>query len=114
MALQLDRHGLGGTIPVISGLIDMRPEVVSVHWPLVRELPVMQPVSHEEDEDEEEEDDQPTLTRFNLIQRGRLVLDEDVNPAGASLRRRIETAEAEAIEDVVDAPGLMKRLLNRS
>ena len=46
--------------------------------------------------------------------RGRLVLDEDVSPAGASLRRRIETAEAEAIEDVVDAPGLMKRLLNRS
>ena len=29
------------------------------------------------------------------------------------LRRPLDTAEAEAIEDVVDAPGLMQRLLGR-
>jgi len=113
VALQLDRHGLGGTIPVISGMIDMRPEVVSVHWPLVRQEPLVQAVQHDEDEEDEAEEDQPMLSRFNLIQRGRLVLDDDISPAGASLRRRIESAEAEAIEDVVDAPGLMKRLLSR-
>jgi hypothetical protein len=114
VAVQLDRHGLGGSIPVISGLIDMRPEVVSVHWPVAPQLRVAAPVATHDDEDEEAEDDgQPMLTRFNLIQRGRLVIDDGSSPAGSTLRRRIESAEAEAIEDVVEAPGLMRRLLGR-
>lgn len=113
VAVQLDRHGLGGTIPVISGLIDMRPEVVSVHWPIVRQIPLAEPETHYDEDEEAEEDDLPTLTRFNLIQRGRLLLEEEEAPSSIALRRRIEAAEAEAIEGVVDAPGLMKRLLNR-
>lgn len=112
VAVQLDRHGLGGTIPVISGLIDMRPEVVSVHWPVVRPAPLAQP-PEEHDQDEEAEGELPTLARFNLIQRGRLLLEEESGPSSIALRRRIEAAEAEAIEGVADAPGLMQRLLNR-
>lgn len=111
VAIQLDRHGLAGTIPVISGLIDMRPEVVAVHWPVVMPVHATQVV--EDDDDEDEEDDLPTLTRFNLIQRGRLVVDDEISPVGTTLRRRIETAEADAIDEVADAPGLMRRLLGR-
>ncbi len=113
VAVQLDRHALGATIPVISGLIDMRPEVVSVHWPIVREVPLAEPAAQDDDEDEGTEDDLPALTRFNLIQRGRLVLDEAEVPSSIALRRRIEADEAQAIEGVVEAPGLMKRLLSR-
>lgn len=112
VAVQLDRHGLGGTIPVISGMIDMRPEVVSVHWPVVRQAPAAKPVLVEEEAADEDED-LPTLTRFNLIQRGRLVIEEDVGLAGTALRRRLESAEAEAIDDVAETPGLMRRLLGR-
>ena len=113
VAVQLDRHGLGGTIPVISGLIDMRPEVVSVHWPVVQRAQVAAPAVSSEDADEAEDEDLPILARFNLIQRGRLVVEDDASPAGTSLRRRIESAEADAIENVVEAPGLMRRLLGR-
>ncbi|MFM5949386.1 MAG: hypothetical protein ACKOPM_09170 [Novosphingobium sp.] len=112
VAVQLDRHGLGGTIPVISGMIDMRPEVVSVHWPIVRAAPAAKPVLVD-DEGAEEDDDLPVLSRFNLIQRGRLVIEEDTSPAGTALRRRIESAEADAIDDVAETPGLMRRLLGR-
>lgn len=111
VAVQLDRHGLGATIPVISGMIDMRPEVVSVHWPVVRPAPVAAPVVAD-DEDEEEDDGQPTLTRFNLIQRGRLAIEEDDSPAGSHLRRRIETAN-ETLEEAEEGRGLMRRLLGR-
>lgn len=107
VAVQLDRHGLGGTIPVISGLIDMRPEVVSVHWPVLHVAPATA------NEPDDEEDAGSLLARFNLIQRGRLVLDEDVSPAGASLRRRFEEAEGEAAGEPAEAPGLMRRLLGR-
>lgn len=110
VAVQLDRFGLGGNIPVISGMIDMRPEVVSVHWPVVRQVPQKAPASAR---DAEDDDPSPMLARFNLIQRGRLVLDDDVSPAGTMLRRRIESSEAEAIEDGAEAPGLMRRLLGR-
>lgn len=112
VAVQLDRHGLGGTIPVISGLIDMRPEVVAVHWPLVRPVPMIRP----EDDvlaGEEAEQATPNLMRFNLIQRGRLVVDDDASPAGSSLRRRIETAEDHPDAEAEEGPGLMRRLLGR-
>lgn len=112
VAVQLDRHGLCGTIPVISGLIGMRPEVVSVHWPIVRPAPVMQPLAA--DHHDEEEDDLPTFIRFDLIQRGRLPVHDGIAATNTiPLRRPLDTAEAEAIEDVVDAPGLMQRLLGR-
>lgn len=125
VAVQLDRHGLSGTNPVISGLIDMRPEVVSVHWPIARPLPLVEPLvqplarcdddadNDADDYEPEEEDVLPTLTRFNLIQRGRLVVEGDEGPSSISLRRRIGAAETEAIEGVIHAPGLMKRLLSR-
>ena len=117
--MQLERHGLGGAIPVVSGLIDMRPEVVSIHWPVVREVPVARsaPAAPAAGDDEAEEaspfDGGPSLARLNLIQRGRLVVEqEDAAPTGSVLRRRLETAnEAEAEE--AEAPGLMRRLLGR-
>lgn len=111
VAVQLAQHGLGGTIPVISGLIDMRPEVVAVHWPVVRAAPVAAPVVAEDNEAEDA--DLPVLSRFNLIQRGRLVMDEEDSPTGSLLRRRFETAEADALDAVAESPGLMRRLLGR-
>lgn len=116
VAVQLERHGLGGSIPVISGLIDMRPEVVSVHWPVVREVPAARPAPAAESEAGDEADDLfsggPSLTRFNLIQRGRLVVEqEDAAPTGSVLRRRIEAAAEHEEED--ESPGLMRRLLGR-
>jgi hypothetical protein len=111
-AVQLDRIGLGTNVPVISGLIEMRPEVVAVHWPVVRQVPAASPAVSE-DYSEDENAELPVLARFNLIQRGRLVIDEDVSSAGSTLRRRIESAEADAIDDVAEAPGLMQRLLRR-
>lgn len=112
VAAELEQHGLASSIPVISGQIDMRPEVVAVHWPVVREIPCAVPVAASPDEDEtESEVASPNLTRFNLIQRGRLVADEDASPTGSVLRRRIETSDA--AEEVAEAPGLMRRLLGR-
>ncbi|MBN8500674.1 MAG: hypothetical protein J0M19_05940 [Sphingomonadales bacterium] len=116
VAVQLDRHGLGGTIPVISGLIEMRPEVVSVHWPVVRSAPAARPATGADDAAEADGEDaaMPVLSRFNLIQRGRLVIDqEEDSPTGSLLRRRFENAEADAIDAVADSPGLMRRLLGR-
>lgn len=123
VAVALDAHGLSGTVPVISGLIDMRPEAVSVHWPVVREVPAARRAgsagSHA-DEDEDDEEDAgallaraPNLARLNLIQRGRLVIDEDDTVAGTALRRRIEAEPADVAEEPVEAPGLMRRLLGR-
>lgn len=116
VAVQLDRHGLCGPIPVISGLIGMRPEVISVHWPIVRPAPLVQPfaASHEAAEDEEG-DDLPTFIRVDLIQRSRLPVLGGLDAANpAPLRQALDTAEVAAIENVVDAPGLMKRLLSRA
>lgn len=119
VAVQLERHGLGGAIPVVSGLIDMRPEVVSIHWPVVREVPVARPTpaAPAAGDDEAEEaspfDGGPSLARLNLIQRGRLVVEqEDAAPTGSVLRRRLETAN-EAETEEAEAPGLMRRLLGR-
>lgn len=115
VAVQLDTHGLAGAIPVISGLIELRPEVVAVHWPVVRQVPSAKApevnFADDEDEVEEEEETSSNLSRFNLIQRGRLVVDEAEGPTGSVLRRRIEVSEESA--EVPEAPGLMRRLLGR-
>lgn len=114
VAVQLDKHGLAGAIPVISGLIELRPEVVAVHWPVVRQVPATKsPEAAEQNDDAEEvESASPNLTRFNLIQRGRLVADEAEGPTGTVLRRRIEVSE-ENDDAAVEVPGLMRRLLGR-
>jgi hypothetical protein len=114
VAVQLDKHGLAGAIPVISGLIELRPEVVAVHWPVVRQVPASKsPEAAEQNDDAEEvESASPNLTRFNLIQRGRLVADEAEGPTGTVLRRRIEVSE-ENDDAAVEVPGLMRRLLGR-
>ncbi len=113
VAVQLDQQGLGELIPVVSGLIDMRPEVVSVHWPIERKAPARVPVIASDDK-EEGEDDTPILTRFNLIQRGRLVLDEDTSPSGSLLRRRFEAAgTGEEPEEEAAPPGLVRRMFGR-
>ncbi len=113
VAVQLDRYGLAGAIPVISGLIELRPEVVAVHWPVVREVPATKAAAAADDgEADEGECASPNLTRFNLIQRGRLVVDEAEGPTGRVLRRRIEVSEENA-EVAEEAPGLMRRLLGR-
>ena len=114
VAVQLDAHGLAGTVPVISGLIDMRPEVVAVHWPVVRQIPTAKEPETALHDDEVEEFDSatPNLTRFNLIQRGRLVAEEDSSPTGTVLRHRIEISE-DGEDAAAEAPGLMRRLLGR-
>lgn len=115
VAVQLDRHGLCAPIPVISGLIDMRPEVVSVHWPIVRPAPLAQPVAAgNQVDDDAEDDDLPTFIRLDLIQRGRMPMQDGLS-ATSRVRQwqPLDTAEMSAIEEVVDAPGLVKRLLGR-
>jgi hypothetical protein len=116
VAVQLDTHGLAGAIPVVSGLIELRPEVVAVHWPVVRQVPAAKAPEMAEDEDEDEAEEresaEPNLTRFNLIQRGRFVADEDASPTGTVLRRRIEVSE-ENDDSLAETPGLMRRLLGR-
>lgn len=111
VAVELDRHGLGGTIPVISGLIDMRPEVVAVHWPVAR---MVLEQADEADSANPDCAELPTLTRFNLIQRGRLLTeDEPQEPVGISLRRRVAVADAEAEAQFAEGAGMMRRLLGR-
>lgn len=116
VAVQLDRHGLRGPIPVISGLIGMHPEVVSVHWPIVRPAALAQPLASEDHSEEDtDEDDLPVFIRLDLIQRTRASAQGGLAAVSpAPLRRWLDTAEAAAIEDVVEAPGLMKRLLSRA
>jgi hypothetical protein len=113
VAAQLEQLGLVRAIPVISGLIEMRPEVVSVHWPVVRQVASTAPAAQSTDEDNEAEGEaaSPNLTRFNLIQRGRFAAEEETSPTGSVLRRRIENSDL--AEEVAEAPGLMRRLLGR-
>lgn len=114
VAVQLDQHGLGSAIPVVSGLIDMRPEVVAAHWPIERKAPAKAPVDVAE-EDEEDENEGPALSRFNLIQRGKVPVEEDVIPTGSLLRRRFEAAgAANAEEEEAEAPGLIRRMFGRA
>lgn len=114
VAVQLDQHSLGGAIPLVSGLIDMRPEVVSIHWPVERKAPARTPIETT-DSEEEDESEGPALTRFNLIQRGKLPIDEEVIPTGSLLRRRFEAASApEPSEEEAEAPSLMRRMFGRA
>lgn len=108
VAVELDRHGLGAAIPVISGLIDMRPEVVSVHWPVEHAVPAGGDADAPQANPE-----LPTLARFNLIQRGRLAVDDDAyEPVGITLRRRF-LGEGQAAPEVEAPAGMMRRFLGR-
>ncbi|MEQ1494256.1 MAG: hypothetical protein ABL912_00660 [Novosphingobium sp.] len=110
VAVQLDQLRLGGSIPVISGLINMRPEVVSLHWPGERKAPERPPVVQGAAENAA-----PVLARLNQSQLAETLTDEDTGPAGNLLRRRFGAAGAIAGSARSGrGPGLVRRMFGRS
>lgn len=101
VAAEYVRHGLPGGIPVVAGMVEMRPELISVHGagaPLAAterraETPAV-----------------AAMSAANFIQRK--PLEEVEERTGSDLRRRLICAEPEARE--IAAPrGLLARLFGR-
>jgi len=103
VAAQYAQHGLPGGIPVVTGMVEMRPEVICVHSSGVRAAPVERRV---------EAPAMAGLSAADFIQR-RPVEEEVVREfSGSDLRRRI-AASAEEEEPVEERKGLLGRLFGR-
>jgi hypothetical protein len=95
------RHGLPGGIPVVAGMVEMRPELVSVHRAGAPHAAVERRV---------EAPAVAAMSAADFIQRK--PLEELEEQTGSDLRRRLIGAEAEA-SDIVAPKGLLGRLFGR-
>ena len=103
VAGQYAQHGLPGGIPVVTGMVEMRPEVICVHSSGARAAPVERRV---------EAPAMAGLSAADFIQR-RPVEEEEVREfSGSDLRRRI-AASTEEEEPVEERKGLLARLFGR-
>jgi hypothetical protein len=116
-------HPLPGGVTIVSGMVDMRPDAVSVHLggrEAADSLPVPRlvvqsapaPILAFDDDDEVEEEEEPAL---DLVARGlitRKPIVEEKPLSGADLRRRV-TAEV-ANDDPPVRQGFFARLFGRS
>ena len=93
---------LPGGIPVLAGMVDMRPEVMMVHgieWRATLGANAEALAGAE----------MPDLLPENMISRKEVV--EDKPPTGLDLRRRV--AETEPVEEVPEKKSLMGRLFGK-
>lgn len=103
VAAEYARHGLPGTVPVVAGMIEMRPDLVSVHQPVAQAAAP-----------EERRGDAPEMAEISaadFIQRK--PVDEVQEWTGTALRRRFADSPPEE-EEVAEPKGLLGRLLARA
>lgn len=107
VAAEYARLGLPGAIPVVAGMVDMRPELASVH---LSDVPVSDaPVAAAEHRAEPVE--MGEISAADFIQRK--PPEEEEEPTGTSLRRRFAGSEPEEAP-VPEKTGLFRRLFRRA
>jgi len=102
VAAEYARLGLPGAIPVVAGMIEMRPELAAVHF---ADAPV-EPVARRAETAEMAE-----ISAADFIQRK--PSEEEQELTGTSLRRRFAESEPETVEAPAKK-GFLARLFNRS
>ncbi len=101
VAAEYARLGLPGSIPVVAGMIEMRPEITAVH---VAEAPAEPAARRAETVDMAE------ISAADFIQRK--PFEEDKEPTGTGLRRRFAQSEPELVE-APEKKGFLQRLFRR-
>jgi hypothetical protein len=102
VAAEYARLGLPRAIPVVAGMVEMRPELASVH---VADAPVAASLPRAETAEMAE------ISAADFIQRKPLA--EESEPTGTALRRRFAGSEPELVE-VAEKRGLLRRLFQRT
>jgi hypothetical protein len=102
VAAEYARRGLPGAIPVVAGMVDMRPELASVHVSAV----AVEPAAPRAEAVEMGE-----IAAADFIQRK--AVEEDKELTGTSLRRRFAGSEPEDAPDL-ERKGLLSRLFRRA
>jgi hypothetical protein len=102
VAAEYARLGLPGAIPVVAGMIEMRPELASVHMAGAPTAPLAPRAEAAE---------MAEISAADFIQRK--PFEEEREPTGAALRRRFAESGPEAIEAPAKK-GFLHRLFNRS
>ena len=101
VAAEYARLGLPGAIPVVAGMIEMRPELASVHLAEAPAAPAERRVEVAE---------MAEISAADFIQRK--PTEEDSEPTGTGLRRRFAESEPEPVE-VSEKKGFLRRLFSR-
>lgn len=102
VAAEYARCALPGAVPVIAGMVGMRPEAVAVHTPAAPEAAERRAGTAEMGE----------ISAADFIQRKPIEEVEELT--GASLRRRFAVSEPEPEpEEAAEKPGLLGRLFGR-
>jgi len=101
VAAEYARLGLPGAIPVVAGMVDMRPELASVH---TSAAPAASAARRAEAVEMGE------ISAADFIQRKPLEEEEELS--GTGLRRRFAGSEPE-VEEVPEKQGLLRRLFRR-
>jgi len=102
VAAEYARLGLPGSIPVVAGMVDMRPELASVHASAAPEAPVVRRAETVE---------MGEISAADFIQRK--AVEEEEELTGAGLRRRFANSEPE-IEEIPEKTSLLRRLFRRA
>jgi hypothetical protein len=102
VASEYARLGLPGAVPVIAGMVEMRPELASVHLPAAAEaVPAARRAETVE---------MAGISAADFIQRK--PFEEVQELTGTGLRRRFAESEPEPAE-TPEKPGLLRRLFGR-
>ncbi len=101
VAAEYARLGVPGGIPVIAGMIDMRPELASVHLSAAPDVPAAPRAEVAE---------MAEISAADFIQRK--PFEEENEPTGTGLRRRFASSEPEP-EEVPEKTSFLRRLFRR-
>jgi hypothetical protein len=102
VAAEYARLGLPGSIPVVAGMIEMRPELAAVH---MADAPADPAVRRAEAVEMAE------ISAADFIQRK--PIEEEREPSGTDLRRRFAESEPQ-VDEAPAKKGFLQRLFNRS
>lgn len=101
VAAEYARLGLPGAIPVVAGMVEMRPELATVHLAEAPEAPAARRAEAVE---------MAEISAADFIQRK--PFEEEQEPTGTALRRRFAASAPEAL-DASGKQGFLRRLFNR-
>ncbi|HEY6814222.1 MAG TPA: hypothetical protein VI168_01665 [Croceibacterium sp.] len=101
IASEYARQGVPGSVPVVAGMIEMRPDLVCVHTGEAPATPT---------ERRAETPEMAGISAADFIQRK--PVEEEQEPSGTGLRRRFADSEPEPAE-VPEKKGLLARFFRR-